>query len=73
MKKLINDTAYTKVTLSTNEYLMARDLITRGKVKDCLGDTLSATEVTDSDGDLRVDEDMYEELCFALGKKSDKL
>ena len=73
MKWLIDEDNYKKRKLSADEYRRARDLINRGKARDCLGDTLSAMEVTDSDGDLVVDEDMYEEICTALAKKPHKL
>lgn len=73
MQWLIDDDNNTRIKLSTDGYITARDLINRGRVTDALGDTLSASDVTDSDGDLVVDEDMYEELCFAIGKRPTKL
>lgn len=73
MKWLIDNDNQTKTELSTTEFLLAKELINTGMVRDGHGDIKSTMDVTDCDGDLIIDEKMYDGILDALEKKPHKL
>lgn len=73
MRWLINETNYAKIKLSPIEDKIVKSLIDKGKVKNRRDKHISATEVTDGAGDLRVDNKMFNRLCYEIVRKPTKL